>query len=81
MAGNAYNHFFESITNTLSIDLGHVDQEWKNLQSTQNGAFPYTLTHVVQKYLYIMYDYDSNAILVHTFKTKQVQETKMYGKI
>ena len=33
------------------------------------GSFLYTLSRGV-KYLFIMYDYDANAILVHTLKSK-----------
>ena len=39
------------------------------------GSFPYPSTRGA-RYLFIMYDYDSNAILVHTLKTKQAHEIK-----
>ena len=37
------------------------------------GSFPYTSSRG-NKYLYVMYDYDSNAILVHPLKTRQATE-------
>ena len=39
------------------------------------GSFPYTSSRGA-KYLYLLYDYDANAILVHTLKTRQAQEIK-----
>ena len=39
------------------------------------GSFPYTSSRGA-KYLFIMYDYDSNAILVHTLKSSQAHEIK-----
>ena len=103
------------ITNTLAMDLGHMDQERQNLQSTKirhnaneiltppetpsstktfetlniiipfsakeltygdmTGAFPYTSSRG-SKYIYVIYDYDSNAILVHPIKSKGALEIK-----
>jgi len=37
------------------------------------GAFPYTSTRG-NKYIYLMYDYDSNGILVHPLKTRQAAD-------
>lgn len=37
------------------------------------GSFPYTSSRG-NKYLYVMYDYDSNAILLHPLKTRQASE-------
>ena len=37
------------------------------------GAFPFTSTRR-HKYVYLMYDYDANAILVHPLKTRQAAE-------
>ena len=39
------------------------------------GSLSYTSSRGA-KYLFIMYDYDANAILVHTLKTKQAHEIK-----
>ena len=39
------------------------------------GAFPYTSSRGA-KYLFIMYDYDSNAILMQPLKSKQAHEIK-----
>ena len=38
------------------------------------GSLPYTSSRGA-KYLFIMYNYDANAILVHTLKTKQAWAT------
>ena len=105
-----------NIIDTRAIDMGHLDQERTNLQSTRNyaqskqqaspvisepsmvksfevlntiipftakemsygdltGTFPYTSSRG-SKYLYIMYDYDANAILVAPLKTRQGHEIK-----
>ena len=37
------------------------------------GAFPYT-SSCGAKYIYVMYDYDSNSILTHTLKSRQAHE-------
>lgn len=37
------------------------------------GAFPYTFTQG-NKYIYLLYNYDSNGILVHPLKTRQAVE-------
>jgi len=108
-------NFKLNIVDTQAMDLGHLDQERKHLQSTKNpsspenkpiikikdnnqrsfeilnsiipfsaksltygdltGAFPYTSTRGA-KYLYLMYDYDANAILVHPLKSRQGGEIK-----
>ena len=39
------------------------------------GSFPYTSSRGA-KYLFIMYDYDSNAILIQTLKSKQAHKIK-----
>ena len=103
-----FNKYTQDITAT---ELGHMNREKKNLQSTKitqqstqsnnllespsrtyqimskiipftskemaygdlTGAFPFTSTRG-SKYIYLMYDYDANAILVHPWKSRQAAE-------
>ena len=37
------------------------------------GAFPFTSTRG-NKYIYVMYNYDANAILIHPMKSRQAAE-------
>ena len=107
--------FPSNIVDTRATDMGHLDQEKTNLQSTKyvqqqpklptistellreksfeilntiipftakeisygdlTGSFPYTSSRG-SKYLYIMYNYDANAILVAPLKSRQDHEIK-----
>ena len=113
--GNNSINFPKFVTDTQAIDMGHLDQERQNLQSTRpqsskkstiittvpnitpldktfevlsmivpfsaksrtygdsTGAFPYTASRGA-KYIYIMYDYDGNAILTEALKSRQAHE-------
>ena len=102
-------NFPKLIRDTTAIEMGHLNWERKNLQSTKivspstpllpisatqtyhlmskiipftfkemaygdiTGTFPFTSTRG-HKYIYVMYDYDANAILVHPLKTRQAAE-------
>ena len=102
-------NFNKLICDTNAIEMGHMNRERKNLQSTKieapspttiknltartyhllskiipfmpkemaygdlMGAFPFTSTQG-HKYIYLMYDYDANAILVYPLKTRQAAE-------
>ena len=102
-------NFNKLIRDTTAIEMGHINRERKNLQSTNikstaqpaitksstqtyhlmskiipftpkemaygdlTGAFPFTSTRG-HKYIYLMYDYDANAILVHPLRTRQADE-------
>ena len=112
--------FSEQTVDSLATDLGHMDQERRNLQSTKlvptntdkfrihenisiqkqyetistiipftakemtygdlTGAFPYTSSRGA-KYLYLIYDYDANAILVHSLKSRQSHEIRKAWEI
>ena len=56
---------------TLNLILPFTAKEMTYGDMT--GAFPYTSTRG-NKYIYLMYDYDSNAILVHPLKSRQAHE-------
>ena len=114
--------FFTIIDTTIATELGHLDQERRNLRSTkiidntdsfpeksniktsdtfiqcfnvhtdiktinyrkiysdQTGKFPYKSSRGNQ-YIMIMYDFDSNAILVEPLKSRQGKElTSAFNK-
>ena len=111
-------NFEKVIKTTASTELGHLDRERKNLQTTSNlndnfpqqihskqneiysiilstndicyqnkaycdltGRFPHKSTRGNQ-YLFVLYDYDSNAILCEPLKTRQAHEiTQAYNKV
>ena len=64
----------ESRTRTYEIHSKVITFNAKEMPyGDMTGAFPYTSTRG-NKYIYLMYDYDSNGILVHPLKNRQAAE-------
>ena len=64
----------QHVTNTVVAQLVEFKQSNKGFFDL-TGQFPYTSSRG-NKYLLILYEYDSNAILAHPLKTRQAHEIK-----